>query len=303
MGMSRTGRGWLWRALVAVVVIAGGTALYVHLRPAPGAPLVPHLASYKGYARAAPWFAEHRVRWDACEFVELRDATALSNLVAEWVGDRLPEGPVIDEGLLTRDVARFLGSLGVESSDAYLRSVTQWRALRDPGELADERFIQALYHELTGRTFGPDMDTRTLLKVFWKSHPDAVARPSAVARMALLEVRQSLSDSQSPRKHADDPYYAATWPRFTIYTADDYLNNWQSPISRACPAITHPRTSYEHVVKKYDVTAVCRVSCIIRSTDGLTGLLHAYLYFSPDEGVWHLENAWNEMGHETYWPI
>jgi hypothetical protein len=282
----------------SVVLLASATGVYWTLRPPWQEHALPQLPSF---SRHAAWFSERRQQWQVEECANIDEPDALARVVAGWVRDRPAGGPEIDEGLLVREVTGFLRGLATKDADAYLKSVAERREFRT--DILDDQFIGACYNQMTGRIIAPGREKRELLAEFRQGHPEAVQLPAAISTDGYLEVALCKPLSTSTSRRPDDPLYVRTYPAFETYKASGFLDRWQAPTTRGFIRLTVPRVELDAVLGKYDVTPVCILGCVVKSTDGSYGLLDAYLYYSPDEKVWHVEIGSTGFDNHVFWAI
>lgn len=285
------------RLIVAAVAIVGAAALIIALRPPKPTHALPEVPSFK---RWAPWFNARRQEWQDYHYVDIADGAALRAAVAGWVGSR-PAGPQVDEDLLIAEIVRFFENLAQPDADAYLRAVAGRRELRD--HLADDTFVQACYHEMTGRTLPTDMDPRKTLAEFWRGHPDSVPRPVAVSREAYLEIEQSKSLASCPSPRPLPFSYNAVCPVYSVYKSQDILKKWNAPVVGAVIRLTRPKPTLEEVLHQHETTLTGVLGCVLSAADGWRGILRVDMYYCPDEGVWQVEVATTGFDRQLFWPM
>lgn len=284
------------RLLVAVVVLLAAGAVLLVSRPRLRQHALPDLPSFR---RAAPWFEEQRSRWRTYSYVDIADAAELREAVRRWVQAR-PSGPAIDEDLLAADIMGFLQGLAEREADAYVRRVAGLRLLGpDP---ANDAFVQACYYEMTGRTLPRGASALKVMREFWHGHPAAVPRPVSVSQEAYLEVAWSRPLSACAEKTGIQVDLPSVWPSFSVLT-DPAFRRWMAPTSRALIRLTEPRRSLAEVVRRHDTALLAIFGCVVRAADGTLGLLHATMYFCPDDGAWQVSSAATEFDRHVYWAM
>ena len=284
------------RLIVAAVAVVGAAALIIALRPPKPTHALPEVPSFK---RWAPWFNARRQEWQDYHYVDIADGAALRAAVAGWVRSR-PAGPQVDEDLLIAEIARFFENLAQPDADAYLRAVAGRRELRD--HVADDTFVQACYHGMTGRTLSGDADPRKTLAEFWRGHPDSVPRPVAVSREAYLDIAQSKSLAACAPLRATDSVFGAVYPVYSVYKSQD-MKKWSPPVVRALIRLTRPKPTLEEVLRKYDTTLTAVFGCVLSAADGWRGILGVDMYYCPDEGIWQVEVGGSSFGRQLFWPM
>lgn len=290
--------GHLRRAALVVVLLLGVAAAYFAVRPPRQNWALPALT---GFGRYAPWFAQKRTEWVAYRYAEVREPDALAACVAAWIRARAAGGPLIDEAVLQRDIVRVVQGLAAPEAAEYWSAFAVQREFRT--DLADDPFVQACYHEMTGRTIPAAVDPQKLLSEFRTGHRDAVQRPVAVSTVAYLEVALSKPLSASAPRRPDDPFYARTFPQFSMYASPEFAARWSAPTTRALIRITRPRVNLKDVLEKYDSTPVCKFGCVVKTADDSLGILDVYMYFCPDEARWEVEIGSTAFGKHVFWAI
>ncbi len=287
---------------VAVLVAAVGVYLAIvqpWSKPRRALPALPHFAQH------AAWFREQREYWSTLAYTPLSDDLAVQEVVREWVGARSAPGPEIDAELLVRDVCSFLRNMHARSADEYLAQVGDTRRLRTG--LADDKFTHACYNQMTGGTIGAGADPVRILAEFWEGHPQAVARPVAIAREGCLDVGMCMPRSERIARYADEPivpvFPAGRFLSPFPLQRQDSFEKWVAPTQRGLIRVTEPARSFEAVLTKHDAVPLCSLNCIVRSSNDRYGILSVLFYFSPDDQRWYLESGSTAFGTHVFWPV
>ncbi len=262
-------------------------------------------ASLVGSGRSRPneqrlrsWYEEKLPYWKSAPFTDLNDLPRLTETVAALVGERF-DGPTFDQTLLVRDLSTFLHALGAADSREYLERVKRLRGIRN--DVYGDSALHGTYRAFSGEPLPRSMTARGLLDLFWVGDSGAVSRPRALAGVAVIQVGRSKPiDLQSSDPNV--PLSVQIMPRLSLMDLDE-MNAWIGPVWQGLPSITSPTTELKDVLAKHGRTLTCEIYWAFKTVNDEIVPGGAFLFFSPDEGVWQVENAGSTYKSYLFWPF
>lgn len=284
------------RNIVAGTLVLAGVSSYLIVQGAMNPTLPPLVMAPPQLLSALDeWRAPFVADWNNAAVIPLSQEseirTAFAGLAnAAPISQYMEITPTKREAL-TQCVTDFLIAWASPSADQYLQLIS---AERSPVQhAADGQGVLGAFPVVTGRPLPLDMTSADVLQVFWRSRPDLLPRPTALALTApnaIIDFHQYNPD-EGPRncwryRQWDEP------------TSD----RWIGPVAAACVRLTQPITSMDEVraVNGPWVDAAF-VGVLVQLPDGSRFPMAIRCYWSPQSARWHISSISLVTADPAHW--
>ncbi|MBX3396161.1 MAG: hypothetical protein KF841_12430 [Phycisphaerae bacterium] len=284
------------RNLLAGTLVVVGVGSYLLVQSAMSPALPPLVMAPPQLLSALDdWRAPLLNDWNAAQVTPLsqQDDIRLALVYlsrAASISEHMEDSPAKREAL-ARCVADFLIAWSSPDADQYLNSINPDRI--PVPHAADGQGVLGAFPVVTGRTLPLDMPSADVLQVFWRSRPDLLSRPTAIALTppnAIIDFHQYNPD-EGPRncwryRQWDEP------------TSD----RWIGPVAAACVRLTQPAISMDEVraVNGPWVDAAF-VGLLVQLPDGSRFPMAIRCYWVPQTARWNISSISLITAHPAHW--